>query len=318
MNQPSLIAHADWGTNPRKRWQAVASRTADGRYHVTAAEPVGDTATWLDRLRQRADPGGSILLGLDLPLGVPLAWAQRAGVADFAALLPQLGRDDWVDLYRPAVRPDEISLHRPFYPYRPGGTRHQHLLDGLGLNNKDELYRVCDRGHAGRGRAAPLFWTLGAKAVGKAAITAWRDVLGPALRERKDVVLWPFAGTLDELLQDGLIVVAETYPAEFYSHFALSFPPGPDGKRGKRVQASRAATAPALLDWVAANPVSLDAGLRDLLLDGFGPEKAGEDPFDATVGLLGMLNVVLGGRPSLEPADDDIRQIEGWILGQLP
>jgi len=34
------------------------------------------------------------------------------------------------------------------------------------------------------------------------------------------------------------------------------------------------------------------------------------------VGLLGMLNVVLGRRPSGEPDDPLVRRLEGWILGQ--
>jgi hypothetical protein len=31
-----------------------------------------------------------------------------------------------------------------------------------------------------------------------------------------------------------------------------------------------------------------------------------------------MLGVVLGRRPAGEPADPEIRRIEGWILGQEP
>lgn len=316
MNLPSLIVHADWGTDPRKRWQGTANLTAGGRYRVNAAEPVGDTATWLDRLRQRAGADGAILLGLDLPLGVPLAWAERAGIDDFAALLPELGSGPWSDLYQPAETATEIRLRRPFYPQRPGGTRRQHLVDGLGLEDSNQLFRVCDRATDTRAAASPLFWTLGAKQVGKAAITAWRDVLGPALRERDDVALWPFAGSLDDLLQDGRIVIAETYPAEFYSHFALDFPRGPDGKRGKRVRASRAGVAAPLLAWAASNQIGLAPDLEAALRDGFGPKPSGEDPFDATVGVLGMLNVVLGNRPAGEPDDPVLRHIEGWILGQ--
>ncbi len=318
MHQSALIVHADWGINPRKRWVTAARRTADGRYQVGAPELVGDTATWLDRLRQAAGPEGSVLLGLDLPLGVPTAWAKRAGVDRFTSLLPELGRGDWADFYRPAEHPDEISLQRPFYPQRPGGTSRQQLVDGLGLSNADQLFRVCDRATDTRSAASPLFWTLGAKQVGKAAISAWRDLLGPALRERNDVVLWPFEGTLDALLQDARIVVAESYPAEFYNHFALSFPAGPDGKRGKRVQASRAGVAPPLLAWAAENEIELAPKLEAALRDGFGPKPSGEDPFDATVGVLGMLNVLLGNRAPGEPTDPTVRHVEGWILGQLP
>jgi hypothetical protein len=53
-----------------------------------------------------------------------------------------------------------------------------------------------------------------------------------------------------------------------------------------------------------------------MILDGFGPSPEGEDPFDATVGLLGMINVSLGYKPPGEPDDKVTRKIEGWIFGQ--
>ncbi|MBK9693254.1 MAG: hypothetical protein IPO73_16460, partial [Gemmatimonadetes bacterium] len=45
---------------------------------------------------------------------------------------------------------------------------------------------------------------------------------------------------------------------------------------------------------------------------------ATEDDFDAFAGLLGMLLVVLGHRAPGEPADAEVRAVEGWILGQDP
>ena len=38
--------------------------------------------------------------------------------------------------------------------------------------------------------------------------------------------------------------------------------------------------------------------------------------FDALVGLLGMLNVVLGFRSAGDPPADTAASVEGWILGQ--
>jgi hypothetical protein len=52
------------------------------------------------------------------------------------------------------------------------------------------------------------------------------------------------------------------------------------------------------------------------LAKGFDPDRSGDDGFDAVVGLLGMLDVVLGNLESGEP-EDDTTQIEGWILGYL-
>jgi hypothetical protein len=108
-------------------------------------------------------------------------------------------------------------------------------------------------------------------------------------------------------------VVAETYPAEFYGHLKLKLPVAGQGKRS---QAARRANAPALITWSQSAGVHLAADLNAAIRDGFGSGADGEDRFDAVVGLFGMVNVVLGHREPGEPADDSIREIEGWILGQ--
>lgn len=312
---PSLVIHADWSASPGKRWQARAVLDSEGRYTLHAPEPVGNPSNWLERLHDAAG-GGGILLGVDFPIGLPLVYAARAGITSFLDMLPRLGTDEWAGFYRPAETAAEISLGRPFYPARPGGTRQKYLLDGLEIGSMNDLRRTCDRRHEQRRPAAPLFWTMGAQQVGKAAIAGWRDVLGPALRERDDVYLWPFAGSLQELLDRRGIVIVESYPAEFYNHLGVSFPKGREGHGGKRVTHSRAANAELLFAWAAANRVQLEHELEDVIRSGFGPAAAGEDPFDAVVGLVGMLNVLFGHRLPGEPADDHIRHVEGWILGQ--
>jgi hypothetical protein len=57
---------------------------------------------------------------------------------------------------------------------------------------------------------------------------------------------------------------------------------------------------------------ALEASIRD----GFGARPGGDDPFDTAVGLFGALNVMLGRRPAGEPADEELRRVEGWIFGQ--
>src|SRR5687768_10652882 len=63
MMLPSLVAHADWSTDARKRWMTCAIRVED-RYRVGPPEPVGDTGTLLRRLQSAGD-GGPILIGFD-------------------------------------------------------------------------------------------------------------------------------------------------------------------------------------------------------------------------------------------------------------
>jgi hypothetical protein len=309
--------HADWGKSPDKRWLARATLDGPGRYVATVPEPVGDARTLLGRLLEAAGRG-SVFVGFDFPIGLPAVYAERAGIDDFLAMLPRFGEDPWAEFYDVATCAGEIALRRPFYPARPGGTSRAHLVAGLGLTSVDELLRVCDRAHAGRHAAAPIFWTLGAQQVGKGAIAGWREVLAPALRAADlDVAIWPFSGRLGDLFRPGRVVAAETYPAECYAHLGVDLRRGAaTGRSGKRWAPSRTANAGALRTWARAAGIALSPPLIAAIEEGFGVGASGEDQFDAVVGLLGMLNVILGGRSPGDPEDERVRHIEGWILGQ--
>ena len=158
-----------------------------------------------------------------------------------------------------------------------------------------------------------MFWTLGGNQVGRAAIAGWRELLAPARRAGGDLALWPFDGALADLLGRRRLVVAETYPGEVYGHLDLGSPLRAQG--GKRRQTARAACARGLLAWAERASVALAPELRTEIVSGFGPDPDAEDRFDAVVGVFGMLNVVLGHRPSGEPDARSVRAIEGWILG---
>jgi Protein of unknown function (DUF429) len=269
--------------------------------------PVGELSTLFDRLRARAAEQACVFVGFDFPIGLPAAYARRAGIESFREALPKLDGD----FYDPAARPDEVSLGRPFYPRRPGSAKQQHLLDGLGVAGMDELLRACERRTDKRPRASTLFWTLGPKAVGKAAIVGWRDLLAPAVRDQQlDVTLWPFDGALDDLFARGRIVVAETYPAESYRHLGVSFA----GSRKTDAEA-RAANGEVLRSWARRRGVICSEELTQELTAGF-RGAGGDDRFDACAGLFGMLNVVLRQRAAGDPEDELVRRLEGWMLGQ--
>lgn len=310
---PSLIVHADWSVSASKRWMALGVLTANGRYHLHAPTPIEQSLDWLRRLRQMAGVR-ALLVGVDFPIGLPLAYARQIGSPSFLALLPQLGQGAWQMFYQVAQTPAQISLQRPFYPQRPGQSRLQHLLAGLNLSHADQLRRQCDLRQNGRRAAAPLFWTMGAQQVGKAAIHGWQTVLTSALQMPElRAAIWPFSGTMHELLQDGRLVLAEAYPGEFYRQLGLQFP---RGAGGKRAQAGRQHNATRLLACAAHHQITLDAALEKAIATGFGAAPDGEDRFDATVGALGLIQGVMAQRPFPEPANPDIRRIEGWIWGQ--
>jgi hypothetical protein len=312
LQAPALVAHADWSIDPRKRAIARAMRTADGSYIALAPEPVSDLGDLFARLKAAAGIGETAFIGFDFPLGVPMAYAKSARIDRFMTVLPKFGRGAWKHFYDPANTEDEISPRRPFYPNRPGGTRRQQLIDGLKLSDADDLYRQCDHPTVLRASANPMFWTLGAQQVGKAAISGWRDLIAPGLRQDPALHVWPFDGRLTKLLTRPGITIAETYPGEVYGHLQLQIAAS---NKSKLNPDHRREDAARLLGWAQDNNVQLSAALASDIRDGFGDGPDGEDRFDATVGMFGMLNVIFGHRTSGEPATPVVRQIEGWILG---
>ena len=284
----------------------VATGSPDG-WSVAAPGPVGDVGTLLARLAATGEP---VALGVDFPLGLPRRYvAAHLVEADFPAFLRSLaGRPGFFHVCDTLA---DLTPNRPFYPRRgmAGMTRLSHAA-ALGLGDAAGLSRLCDRATAERPAGAPLFWTLGANQSGKAAISAWRDLLLPALALADPPALWPFDGSLLSLLRPGRVVIAETYPAEAMRHLGLRM------GGSKRRQADRARLADPIRAVVAGVSASPDAALQSALQDGFGADAAGEDRFDSTLGLLGLLLVLGGRRPDTAPADPWIQRWEGWVLGQ--
>lgn len=280
-----------------------------GGWRLLAPQPVGDLPSLLGRLATAAD-GGAVVLGADVPLGLPRAYARLyANEAQFPAFLRQLGNRS--AFFTVCETLDQVSPDRPFYPARgiAGMTRAAHAA-ALGLGGAADLCRACDRATAERPAGAPLFWTLGANQSGKAAIVAWRDMLIPALQRADPPLLWPFDGDLQELILPGRTVIAETYPAEALRHLGLRL------RGSKRRQADRADLALPLRTAMAALNATPEPALAVAVTDGFGPAPSAEDRFDSVLGVLCVLNVLAGRRPDGVPDDPWIRQWEGWVLGQ--
>jgi hypothetical protein len=308
---PALIIHADWSSDPKKRWMCAATLDA-GVYRLAMPVQVESTAN-LVRMAAQLAKGGGTVLGFDFPIGVPRAYARLAGISRFLDLLPELGLGEWREFFKIAERPDDASIRRPFYPARPGGTLQEHLVTGLGVSSIDDLLRRCDFGNGDRNKACALFWTLGGNQVGRAALAGWRDMLLPAMRELQgELGVWPFDGDLQSLLASRAAVIVETYPGNACVQLGLGAPGRGWSKRDRsdRVEKGRGIQRCAL---------QMRADLRQIegvVTDGFGASDVGEDQFDAVVGLLGMLAVILGLQVDGAPKDDAVTSVEGWIFGQ--
>lgn len=303
----SSLLHADWSVSAGKRWVARSRRTGDG-WIIETVEAVGDCAEFV-RSIGRSARDEAVLVGFDFPIGVPEVYGAQTGLKSFPDLLQQIGQGRWSAFGSIARQPHEIALERPFYPAgASAGLKQKDLLTAHGVSRLDDLRRSCERKTEDRRAACPLFWTLGGNQVGRAALAGWTEVLKPALAA--GARLWPFDGSLDDLGQGAGLVLAETYPAEAHGHVGVIFGSG----ESKTRQSDRAGKAAALLQWADENRVELSPAVEALILDGFGSDKAGEDRFDALLGLCGMIEVASGRRP--EGANRAEGQWEGWILGQ--
>jgi hypothetical protein len=83
----------------------------------------------------------------------------------------------------------------------------------------------------------------------------------------------------------------------------------------KQEQKGRKAQSRYLFEWAESRGIILDERLEENISSGF---PYGDDPFDALVGLMSMVDVVSGCRPEGAPASSVVREVEGWILGQSP
>lgn len=304
---PALVVHCDWGKTFEKRWMARAVYS-NGKYCAYAPEPVGDLTTLMDRTRTSRVSQDAVLLGFDFPIGFPTKYASAAGIVSFLEFLKSLHSKD--EFYSVCLHENEITHRRPFYPFNftpKGSKKREHLSHKLGLDNFDDLLRRCEWAQSRIPAAGALFWTLGAKAPGRGAIIGWRDVIGPAL-QKEDVKLWPFDGSLGQLLHPGTIVIAETYPTQYHQWI---FDHQVVGKRRSEV---RRGEGRHLLGWAESKSVALDPELHNAIQYGF--SRGGDDAFDALIGLFGMIEVALGSRPEGGHPNSKLTSIEGWILGR--
>ncbi len=302
------LIHADWSCNPGGRWMAEAVREGAG-WSASGPRKVGPLDAFVDVLFIGQGP---TLAGFDFPIGVPLAFATKTQFSDFLSALGCFGSTGWSDFYNVADRAEEISLQRPFYPRVSRlGVRRKHLVEALGVDSFDALRRRCERKTEFHGAACPLFWTLGANQVGRAAIAGWQEVIVPG-RER-GAALWPFDGALAETAHASRVTLAETYPAEAYSHVGVRFKRG----QSKLNPEHRKEAARNLISRSVDCGVMLSTTLETAIREGFSDAQDGaDDGFDAVMGLLGMIEVVEGRRPEkpLAAATDEAKW-EGWILG---
>lgn len=301
-----VIFHADWSKNRNKRWLAKAEKRQSG-WDISSLKP---SPCKLDELLLREARDKRVLAGFDFPIGVPAKWAEKRKLGSFPSFLDELAKDSESLFFKVAGSKHEISLKRPFYPATAkAGVKQEYLFQRLGFQSFSELRRTCEARADNRQPACPLFWTLGANQVGKGAVSGWQKVVIPCVNG--GARLWPFDGELGLESSKGL-TIAETYPAEIYGWLCIKF----QGQGGKRSQAKRREFIQTIREYMEKRSISLSEDVTEQLEDGFGAAADGEDRFDAFCGACGMIEIANGCRAAGAPHDPDIRNFEGWILGQ--
>jgi hypothetical protein len=312
---PAIVAHADWSATPSKRW-VTSAYLDDGVYWADAPRRVGGGGGILEQIGIEPAPRAPALIGFDFPLGLPRAYARSAGIDSFARWFRGLDRDS--EFFAVAEQLSQVAVERPFFPARmraktPGIKTAFHARLGL---TQPQALRRCELAHCGRAAASEIFWTLGPRAVGKAAVAGWRDCLLPALadpRGRPKVSLWPFDGRLQSLLATSDVVAVEAYPAEAYLQLGLLI----GSRRMAKTRAQdRRADGARLLVCCAQSAIRPSAALVAELEAGFETGAQGDDRFDAVVGLIAMIKVLRERTEPEVPHEPAIRDHEGWIFGQ--
>jgi hypothetical protein len=98
-NHVNLVAHSDWSKDPAKRWMARAVKRPTGQWYLTDLEKIVQPSQLFSHIQLNILEPGCILAGFDFPIGLPSAYALKAGVMDFLSALPFFGFAEWSKFY---------------------------------------------------------------------------------------------------------------------------------------------------------------------------------------------------------------------------
>ena len=220
-----------------------------------------------------ATPTERSLIAVDVPLGLPADFPDVYGNKGFVEWLLGLPGEDWRGLVVEGIV--DQAPGRPFVEKPRAGDKR---LGRFPL-------RRCDR----LTHAESVYWCMGPKQVGKAALQFWFEVLRPLVRQG-GIAVWPF-----QPIDDARVVVAECYPGYLV-----------DRVWGRSVVKTNAPDVVQALAETGEARRGTDERTRL-------HAASSEDEFD-------MLTVALALRAAVEAEADVLsapvhaRPIEGWIL----
>lgn len=251
----------------------------------------------LDLARELSSCGrGPILMGLDVALGVPCSFMEKARQVEESSDPPSFV--DWLANLDPdgpffkkentVSKPEEWSVERPWFrvPKGRGGLKSFAKLDERGF------LRTIDTCTGSK----PMFAVSGIPGtVGSGTRALWQELCRELDREDRDFVVWPFETDLDQPLKQ--IVLAETYPGFCYAA-ALS-----DQLPAVQVRIAKTKTSGRERGYNRLQVLKKSGWMSDHQIDPGSLEemRANEDAFDSHLTATGMLRCTLEGRRFAEP-----------------
>ena len=298
----SCFVSADWSKRPEKRSVYVA----DGRKRCVRKGELSGAAWDVDALLDLAERharDGSVLIGVDVVLGVPEGYWRSVlhehrghPPGTFVDWLGGLGVSG--GFFETAVKPDEWRVDRPWFKVAKGAgglTSFTRKVDGGMLRRIDVATG-----------ANPVFAVAGMPGtVGSGTREFWKELV-PHLSGRRNFAIWPFDGDLTSLLASRDVVLCETYPALAYAAaLADSLPTGRmANSKTKPAWRNDVCDRVAQAEWVHQHGIDLG----DL-----GPVRANEDDFDAHMTAAAVLRCIREGRRLAAPDWID-EHAEGSVL----
>ena len=297
----SFFVSADWSKDKRKRSVYVADRKEKCVRKVTRCGKSWDLDSLLD-LAKNLSRDGSVLIGIDVVLGVPASYwrlvrSDHSGSDpnNFVDWLGNLGPSE--SFFETAINPNEWRVDRPWFkvPKGHGG------LKSFTSKVHGEMLRNIEHATG----AKPLFAVSGIPGtVGSGTRELWKELI-PHLSGDRHFAIWPFEGELSSLLVEHKVVLCETYPRLAYAAaFANTLPTGQIKISKTKPEARKdACKRIAEAKWVFENQVDL-GDLR--------PVMANEDAFDAHFTAAAVLRCLLEGKRITHP-----RWIEAEAEGSM-
>ena len=283
--QPRFFVSADWSKDPRKRSVYVADLSE--RLIYQEARPDWALGSLMALARQLARKG-TVLVGVDLALGVPRSYwesvlaAPRYGrPANFVNWLARLDSDSgFFDPANTVKDHEQWRVGRPWFHVPPGKGG----LTSFTQKTRDGFRRRIDQ----KIGAKPVFVVSGIPGtVGSGTRDFWQE-LAACLASDRDFAVWPFDGPLSELLRTKGVVLAETYPGLAYAAALANDLPTGRFAVGKTKPDERNHVCNLLEDatWVKTHEVDLGDTA---------PARDDEDDFDAHLTAAAVLRCYLEG-----------------------